>query len=83
LLDAGAIGALDTGLEVSATKEAMIEQADNPTGAGDTPTGATGASLISLFQSDSVAIKVTRRVNWQRLSQTACVVATGCDYASA
>lgn len=80
LVDAGAIAALDTGLEVSATKSSAIEQADDPTGASDTPTAATGSKLVSLWQTNSVAIKIVRKVSWERLSETAAVVITGCNY---
>lgn len=82
LVDAGAVAALDTGIRVSATKQATIEQADNPTGRGDTPVAVTGSNLISLYQSDMVGIKIVRDVSWERVSETSAVVVTGADYSA-
>ena len=53
----------DTGVQISISREAVIEMDDAPAGASDTPTGATGA-LVSMFQSESTAIKVVRPINY-------------------
>jgi HK97 family phage prohead protease len=53
----------DTGTTLSISDSAMIEQDDSPTGATDTPTAAS-ATMVSMFQEDSTAIKVVRRVSW-------------------
>lgn len=54
----------DTGLEVSMSDQATIEQNDAPAGAGDTPTAAS-ATLMSLWQTEQVGFKVVRRINYK------------------
>lgn len=54
----------DRGVEVSLSTEAAIEMADNPAGASDTPTA--NGSVVSMFQTDSVAIKVVRPLNYAK-----------------
>lgn len=53
----------DTGAVLSVSDSAMIEQDDAPTGATDTPLAAS-ATMVSMFQEDSTAVKVVRRVSW-------------------
>ncbi len=48
------------------SREATIEQMDDPTGATDTPVGATTTYLTSMFQEESIAFKVVRRINFQK-----------------
>lgn len=55
----------DSGVDVSSSDVAMIEQSSAPTGATDTPVAAT-ATFTSMFQEDSVAIKVVRRINYAK-----------------
>lgn len=55
----------DSGIQVSMSDTATIEQDSAPTGAGDTPTAAS-ATLISLWQEDMVGFKVTRRINYAK-----------------
>ena len=55
----------DTGVEVSISTEAAIEQNSQPTGATDTPSGIATA-FTSMFQSESTAIKVVRSINFQK-----------------
>ena len=56
----------DSGIQVSMSREATIEQRDDPTGATDTPTGMTTTGMTNMFQEDSIAFKVTRRINYQK-----------------
>lgn len=56
----------DSGIRISMSREATIEQQDDPTGATDTPTGVTTTNLTSMFQEESVAFKVVRRINFQK-----------------
>ncbi len=56
----------DSGIRVSMSRDATIEQRDDPTGATDTPTGVTTTGLTSMFQEESVAFKVVRRFNFQK-----------------
>jgi hypothetical protein len=60
----------DTGAVLSISDSAMIEQADDPTGATDTPVAATNY-MVSMFQEDSTAIKVVRRVSWGKRRSSA------------
>ncbi len=56
----------DGGVQVSISREAMIEQSDAPTGATDTPVSASATKFTSMFQEESTAIKVVRSINWQK-----------------
>ncbi|HJW51777.1 MAG TPA: phage major capsid protein [Burkholderiaceae bacterium] len=69
----------DSGIRVSMSKEATIEQSDAPTGATDTPV-AQSAYPTNMFQEESVAFKVTRRINWQKRRSTAVQWIPGADY---
>lgn len=55
----------DTGVQVAVSRDATIEMATDPTGASDTPAGGT-KNPVSMFQTNSTAIKVTRSVNWAK-----------------
>jgi HK97 family phage major capsid protein len=55
----------DTGVEISMSDEATIEQDSAPTGASDTPV-AQSATPVSMFQTESVAIKIVRGINFQK-----------------
>jgi len=55
----------DTGIQVSMSREAMIEQDNAPTGATDTPVAAS-AYMTSMFQAESTAFKVVRRINYAK-----------------
>lgn len=69
----------DYGVQVSISREAMIEQDSAPTGATDTPTAA-GSNLTSMFQSESTAIKVVRPINFAKRRNSAVAFVTGADY---
>ena len=56
----------DSGIRISMSREATIEQRDDPTGATDTPVGVTTTGLTSMFQEESIAFKVVRRINFQK-----------------
>jgi ATP-dependent protease ClpP protease subunit len=58
------------GLEIDASREASVEMSDVPT--GDAAAGTAGTtSLVSMFQSKSVAVRATRFVNWKKKRSTA------------
>lgn len=80
LVDAGGVLLLDDGLRFSHALEDAIEMSDAPTGDAMTPTGAT--SLVSLWQTESAAIKIVRRINWQRAREAGVVVITAAAYAA-
>lgn len=60
----------DSGVEVSISREAMIEMSSAPTGEGVTPTAASQA-MVSMFQAESTAIKVVRSINFAKRRSTA------------
>lgn len=52
------------GLTIDASEEAAIQMLDNPT---NTSTGGTTAtSMVSMFQTNSVALRATRFINWKK-----------------
>lgn len=60
----------DGGIEIDASREASIEMTDAPT--GDAAAGTAGTtSLVSMYQSNSVAIKAVRPINWKKKRSTA------------
>lgn len=69
----------DSGLQVSVSREAMIEQDTAPTGATDTPAAAS-ATMVSMFQEDSTAIKVVRRINFKKRRANAVQWISNADY---
>lgn len=66
------------GLAIDASTEASLEMDSAPTHDSKTP---TGASLVSLWQTDSVAIKAIRGITWTRRRPTAVYRISGAKYA--
>ena len=60
----------DSGIQMSMSDTAMVEQDGAPQGATDTPVAAS-ATMVSLWQEESVGFKVTRRINFQKRRSTA------------
>lgn len=58
------------GLQVNVSDQASLEMSDAPTGTSVTP---TAASVVSMFQTNSVAFLVERFVNWQKRRPSAVV----------
>jgi len=56
----------DSGIQVSFSRDATIEQDNSPSGATDTPVGMTTTNATNMFQEDSTAIRVIRRINYQK-----------------
>lgn len=71
----------DSGVYVSLSTDATIEADTAPTGEGAGPT-AQSANMVSMFQTDSVAIKAVRDINYQFRRSQAIVIArkTSVDY---
>ncbi len=67
------------GVEVSLSREAMVEQNVTPTGATDTPVAAS-ATMVSMFQTDSTAIKVIRPIAFAKRRASAVQFITGAAY---
>jgi len=70
----------DLGVTVSISKDAMIEQDTVPTGATDTPAAAS-ATMVSMFQSESTAIKIVRPINFAKRRASAVAYVSGGAYA--
>lgn len=66
------------GVQVDMSREASLEMADNPAHNSDVPTGAT--SLVSMFQTNSVAFRVERYINWARRRPSAVAILTGATW---
>lgn len=58
----------DMGLEIEASAEASLQMLDNPTNASSDGTATT---LVSMFQTNSVAIRAIRPINWKKRRATA------------
>jgi len=71
----------DRGLAVSISDQATIEMADDPTGDAGTPT-AQSKQMVSMFQSNSVAIKVTMPMNYAKRRSSAVAYIGDADYGS-
>jgi hypothetical protein len=69
----------DTGVEVAVSSEAMIEQNSVPTGATDTPVAAS-ATMTSMFQEDSSAIRVVRHISFAKRRASAVQYIGDADY---
>lgn len=61
----------DGGVAVDMSTEASLEMSDAPTGSSVTP---TAAELVSMFQTNSVAFRAERTVNWARRRDTGVAV---------
>lgn len=61
------------GIAVDMSREASLEMNDAPTHDSTTP---TGASLVSMFQTNSVAFRAERTINWAK-RRTSAVAALG------
>jgi hypothetical protein len=66
-------------VEVSMSEHATIEQADNPSGASDTPTDQS-QGIVGMFQTESVAMKVVQSVNFARRRTSAVAWIDDADY---
>lgn len=69
----------DMGIQVSISREAMVEMDTAPTGASDTPDAAS-ASMVSMFQTESTAIKVVRPINFAKRRSGVVQYVNDADY---
>lgn len=67
----------DGNVVVEASREASLQMLDNPTNDSDTPTPTT---LVSMFQTNSVAIKAERWINWKKRRDAAVAVISGVNW---
>lgn len=82
LIDAGGVCICDEGADIRESQAATIEMADDPTGATDTPAAMT-KQFVSLFQSDSSAMIVSRSINWKLGRADSVAILTGASYGMA
>lgn len=71
----------DLGVQIQLSRDAMIEQQSNPSGATDTPVSA-GSVFNSMFQTESTAIKVVRSINFAKRRASAVAWINDADYGS-
>lgn len=66
------------GVSVDMSREASIEMADNPTQDSTTP---TPAQLVSMWQTNSVALRAERTINWAKRRPSAVAAIASANYA--
>ncbi len=67
----------DGGVAVDMSREASLEMESEPTGDSITP---NPTEMVSMFQTNSVAIRAERWINWKRRRTAAVAVVTGVNY---
>lgn len=67
----------DGGVAVDMSREASLEMESDPAGDSITP---TGTELVSMFQTNSVAIRAERWINWKRRRTAAVALISGVNY---
>ncbi|MEH2508684.1 HK97 family phage major capsid protein/HK97 family phage prohead protease [Nitrobacteraceae bacterium AZCC 1564] len=68
------------GVSVDMSREASLEMSDAP---AHTPNTGTGASLVSMFQTNSVALRAERTINWKLRRASAVAYLTGVAWGGA
>ncbi|WP_277977394.1 phage major capsid protein [Pantoea endophytica] len=69
----------DGGVAVDMSREASLEMESDPTGDSLTP---TPVEMVSMFQTNSVAIRAERWINWKRRRTSAVAVISGVNYSA-
>lgn len=65
------------GVSVDFSREASLEMADNPTQNSTTP---TGSNMVSMFQTNSVAFRAERTLNWMKRRPEAVALLTSVNW---
>lgn len=63
---------------LDASREASLQMLDNPTNNSGT---GTGTSMVSMFQTNSIALRAERWINWQKRRPQAVAYLTGVNWA--
>lgn len=67
----------DGGFQVDVSRETALEMDDQPIMASSStagsPSGPTGSAMVSMFQTNSIAIRAERFINWARLRDAGVV----------
>jgi len=74
------------GISVDLSREASLEMVDPPTNTPNTlgsPPASTGASLVSMFQTNNVAFRAERTINWMRRRESGVAWLTGVNWGEA
>lgn len=79
LVDAQQILLASGTLEIATGRSATLEMVDNPSSNSAT---ATGTTQVSMFASNSTALRVERQINWQRARIDAVSWLSGVNYTS-
>lgn len=69
----------DGGIQLSMSDTATIEMNDAPAGASDTPV-AMASHAVSMFQTESTAFKLVRRINFQKRRSNAVQAISNAEY---
>jgi hypothetical protein len=78
LVDASRVWLVDSGTTFRASKQALLEMSDAPTGNSLTPTATTH---VSMWQTESVALLSGAWLNWKAVdAASAAAVLTGVEY---
>lgn len=78
LINAGDVYLADDGQVVTdASREASLQMEDSPSNNSGT---GTGAQLVSMFQTNSVAIRAERFINWRKRRPEAVAYVSGVNY---
>src|SRR5699024_3502499 len=64
-------------IDVSISQDASLEMVDNPNGSSTSP---TAAQLVSMFQTNSVAFRVEREINWKLRRSSAVALHSGVEW---
>lgn len=67
----------DGNVVVDVSREASLQMLDNPT---NNSASGTATSMVSMFQTNSVAIRAERWINWQRRRLAAVAVISGVNW---
>jgi hypothetical protein len=68
----------DGAVTVDASREASLEMSDGPANNSGTPTQTN--DMVSMFQTNSVALRAERFINWQRRRSAAVQVIDDVNY---
>jgi hypothetical protein len=72
----------DGGVQVSISRDAVVEMSSAPNNEGFGPTGA-GEAMVSMFQTEMTAIKIVRRINYAKRRTHAVRFIGDADYGTA
>lgn len=78
LVNASDVWLADDGqVVIDASREASLQMLDNPTNSSN---DATATTLVSMFQTNSIAIRAERWINWQKRRASAVAYITGVNW---